>query len=281
MRLHLLLSFLLLTSLTHAATLEIELISNTTTIRAKEPFEVGLRLRHPPSYHTYWKHPGVVGVPTQMEWDLPKGWKADPIQWPAPKRVFMFQVRAQGYHDEVILPIKITPGPDLSPGTSVTLKGKAAWMCCGSECNPGSKDLSIDLPISVEVPRPNNTWAKAFAKAKADIAQPLQTWLPSASIKGKDIIVLLTLPPKDKLLKKHADNIFEIIFFTEDGLINPDKEQRIEKLKDGSIAIHLTQSEFFEGKLPPNIAGIVQTPQQWTPNGPTSASINVPLKTRY
>jgi DsbC/DsbD-like thiol-disulfide interchange protein len=277
----LLLTLLLLPALSHAASLKIELISNTTHIRPNEPFEVGLRLRHPSGYHTYWKHPGVVGVPTRMEWALPKGWKAAPIQWPAPKRIFMFQIRAQGYHDEVILPIQITPGPDLIPGTNVTLKGRATWMCCGRECNPGFKDLKIELPVSAAPPQPSKTWGKAFATAKASIAQPLQSWEASASIKNKDITILLTPSAKDPSIKKHAEVIHDIIYFTEDGLINPDTEQRIEKFQDGRIAIHLTQSEYFEGSIPATIAGIVQTPQQWTPHGPTSASIRVPLKNRY
>ena len=35
-----------------------------------------------PGWHTYWKNPGEAGAPTALDWTLPGGWKAGPIQWP-------------------------------------------------------------------------------------------------------------------------------------------------------------------------------------------------------
>ena len=127
--------------------LSIELVSEVTAIQPGKPFYVGLHLDHPRGYHTYWKYTGIVGIPTAMEWKLPKGWKAEPIEWPEPERVFMFQIKAQGFHGEKLLPMRITPPKKLQTGKTVKLEGKARWMCCGRDCNPGFKELSVELPV--------------------------------------------------------------------------------------------------------------------------------------
>src|SRR4051812_17836004 len=114
----------------HAEPLSIDLISEVASIQPGTPFYVGLHLKHQEHYHTYWKFPGIVGVPTHVEWKLPPGWKAGPIEWPAPERVMMFQIKAQGYHGEVLLPVKLTPPNGVEIGSKVTLVGKATWMCC-------------------------------------------------------------------------------------------------------------------------------------------------------
>src|SRR4051794_33600541 len=49
-----------------------------------KPITVALHLVHDPRWHTYWIFPGT-GLPTSIEWTLPPGWKAGPIQWPAPR----------------------------------------------------------------------------------------------------------------------------------------------------------------------------------------------------
>src|ERR1700744_1463311 len=37
-------------------------------------------------WHTYWQNPGDAGSPTEIEWQLPPGWKGDGIQGPGPRR---------------------------------------------------------------------------------------------------------------------------------------------------------------------------------------------------
>jgi DsbC/DsbD-like thiol-disulfide interchange protein len=150
--------------------LQIELVSSVTSIQPGTPFRVGLHLQHPEGYHTYWKYPGIVGVPTNMAWQLPEGWKAEPIEWPAPERVFMFQIKAQGFHGDEVLPIRLTPPSNLKDGSKVTLKGKATWMCCGRDCNPGFRDMSLELPVSAEAPKADERWERAFDDAASAIA---------------------------------------------------------------------------------------------------------------
>jgi DsbC/DsbD-like thiol-disulfide interchange protein len=34
------------------------------------------------NWHTYWLNPGDSGAPTTVNWHLPAGWTAGPLQWP-------------------------------------------------------------------------------------------------------------------------------------------------------------------------------------------------------
>lgn len=261
----------------HAQTepLKIELLSEVTSIQPGKSFHVGLHLQHKEGYHTYWKFPGVVGVPTNIAWDLPRGWKAGEIEWPEPERVFMFKIRAQGYHGEVILPVLITPPDDLLEGSTATLAGKASWMCCNRECNPGFKDLSLSLPVSNSEPVLNKTWTKLFTQARATMPPPISEWETSATLNNGKVTLRLT--PKSEALKKHAAHMKDLFFFTEDGLINPDKEQVVKHEADGSLVLEMLVSEYAPKRLPKILSGVLQSHEGLTTNGIKSVSFFTPL----
>src|ERR1700757_4364756 len=61
-----------------------ELLADTNAIVPVKPFTVGLLLRMAPGWHTYWKFSGDAGLPTELKWKLPTGWRISDIQWPIP-----------------------------------------------------------------------------------------------------------------------------------------------------------------------------------------------------
>lgn len=247
--------------------LEITLVSEVRSISPGEPFHVGLSLHHGPGYHTYWKHPGIVGVPTNIQWmNLPAGFKAEPIDWPEPEAVKMFQIKAQGYERDVVLPIKITPPAALSDGSTIKLTGKASWMCCNRECNPGFKDLSIELPVrKSDRPDYDAEWRAKFEAERALRPQFSSCWQASASSKDKRIVV--TLKPRDGAAKITADAAKTIIYFTEDGLVDSDKPQGIEVLGDGSLRFSLVEAEFIVGERPAELCAVLLHPPGWLEGG--------------
>lgn len=255
--------------------LEIELVSEVTSIQPGKPFYAGLHLQHKEGYHTYWKFPGVVGVPTAIKWDLPRGWKIEDIEWPEPKRVFMFKIRAQGYHGEHILPVRLTPPDKLSEGSTITLAGKASWMCCSRECNPGFKDLTLTLPVSNAEPAPDQRWTKLFARARESHPQPIAGWETRATV--RDDKVTLRLIPQTAELKKHSASMKDLFFFTEDGLINPDKEQAVKHEADGSLVLEMLVSEYGPKRMPKALIGVLQSQEGMTASGVRSVSLSTPL----
>lgn len=258
----------LLASLLHAVTpLEITLVSEVKSIRAGQPFYVGLSLHHGAGYHTYWKYPGIVGVPTNIQWlSLPEGFHAEPIDWPEPERTHMFQIKAQGYERDLVLPVKVTPPANLKPGSKVKLAGKASWMCCNRECNPGFKDLEIELPVSEgSAPDYDLSWKPKFEKELA--LRPLPSYAWSVTATSKDKTVVVTCKPGANAATISAEEAAKLIFFTEDGMIDSDKPQKIERLDDGTLRFTMIEPDYIVGDRPKEIIGLLVRAGGWEKGG--------------
>ncbi len=125
-----------------------ELLADTNTVVPGKPFTVGLLLRMAPGWHTYWKFPGDAGIPTELKWKLPQGWKAGEIQWPIPlKTIDPGDIQTYGYQDEVLLMQEITPPASISD-SPVKLSADATWLVCEKICIPGNASLQLELPKS-------------------------------------------------------------------------------------------------------------------------------------
>ncbi|HMF81457.1 MAG TPA: protein-disulfide reductase DsbD domain-containing protein, partial [Candidatus Acidoferrum sp.] len=133
-----------------------ELLADTNAIVPGKPFTVGLLLRMAPGWHTYWKFSGDAGLPTELKWKLPPGWKIGEVQWPIPlKTIDPGDIQTYGYVDEVLLMQEVTPPPKIENST-IKLVADASWLVCEKICIPGSATLELELPVSASS-QPANT----------------------------------------------------------------------------------------------------------------------------
>src|SRR5256885_13468273 len=125
-----------------------ELVADTKAIVPGKSFTVGLLLRMAPGWHTYWKFSGDAGLPSEIKWNLPDGWKVGDIQWPIPlKTTDPGDIQTYGYQDEVLLMQEITPPASINDST-VKLAADATWLVCEKICIPGNASLQLELPKS-------------------------------------------------------------------------------------------------------------------------------------
>lgn len=167
------------------------LLADVSAVVPGKPFTVGLLLRMVPHWHTYWKFPGDAGLPTEMKWNLPAGWKVGDIQWPIPLRLAEpGDIEIYGYHDEVLLMQEVTPPASLTEST-VQLGGEASWLVCEKICIPGSANLKLDLPVAAQNAPANEDF---FSQFRRSLPQP---WpdpkVASASWKRTGAELLLTV----------------------------------------------------------------------------------------
>ncbi|MBC7434536.1 MAG: thioredoxin family protein [Bdellovibrionales bacterium] len=111
---------------------------------------VGLQLAHKPEWHTYWKNSGDSGLPTVLQWSLPKGVTAGDIAWPLPKKIAIGNLANYGYEGAVLLPVPLTISPDFKPSllsSDLEVKLHAAWLVCRKECIPQEGDFVIKVPV--------------------------------------------------------------------------------------------------------------------------------------
>ncbi|PYJ14030.1 MAG: thiol:disulfide interchange protein [Verrucomicrobia bacterium] len=145
-----------------------ELLADTNAIVPGKPFTIGLLLRMAPGWHTYWKFSGDAGLPTELKWKLPPGWKIGEIQWPIPlKTIDPGDIQTYGYVDEVLLTQEVTPSPKIENST-IKLVADASWLVCEKICIPGNATLELELPISTSS-QPANT--ELFARYRRLLPQ--------------------------------------------------------------------------------------------------------------
>ncbi len=125
-----------------------ELIADVSAVVPGKPFTAGLLLHMAPGWHTYWQFSGDAGIPIELKWKLPAGWKTGALQWPIPMKFNdPGDIQTYGYHDEVLLMQEITPPSSLRE-TSMKLTADANWLVCEKICIPGSAGVQMELPVS-------------------------------------------------------------------------------------------------------------------------------------
>ncbi|PYI92447.1 MAG: thiol:disulfide interchange protein [Verrucomicrobia bacterium] len=145
-----------------------KLLAEVTAVVPGKPFTVGLLLHMVPNWHTYWRFPGDAGIPTEIKWKLPDGWKAGEIQWPIPLKLNEpGDIQIYGYHDEVLLLQEITPPASLKEST-VQLAAETTWLVCEKICIPGGANLKLDLPVAAQTATANE---EIFSRYRRSLPQ--------------------------------------------------------------------------------------------------------------
>lgn len=261
--------------------LRVELVSEVTHVQPGTPFYVGLFIQHEPGFHTYWKQPGIVGVPTSLKWDLPRGWKGGELDYPEPERVLMFTLKAQGYERDVLLQARVTPPPKLEAGTSITLAGRAVWMCCAQSCHPGFKDVSLTLPVASAPPALDRRWHPVFEKERAARAQPSSAWTAQARQLSDAQVELRLTPASPAARPLDARLAQSVLFFTGDGWIDSDDPHVIEyDAASRGLRLLLPVSKGFRDQKPPrHLDGLLQLSGGWEKSGrPHTITVLPPLE---
>jgi thiol:disulfide interchange protein len=179
---------------------EARLISSHSTIKAGEPFTLGLQFVIDPTWHTYWINPGETGIPTTLNLTMPAGFTAGKPGFPIPKKFVLdygFGVREAGYGYEttVVHPLTITPPAGLKAGEKITLSGISKWLMCDpNTCVPGKAELSITLEVGAEaIPSPE---ADLVSSALAKLPIPVQAPM-TLNLNGANLAMTATIPAAD------------------------------------------------------------------------------------
>lgn len=182
---------------------EAQLVSSVTAVTPGEPFTLGLRFSIDETWHTYWENPGDAGRPNGLTLQLPEGFAATPLEFPAPEKFIVdygYGVRQAGfgYEHEVIHPFTVTPPAGLAPGSTVRIAGKADWLMCDPEtCIPGSAELVLELPVAAEgAGSEPSSWQSPLEKAR-DSVPVAKPWSLTAERTGDHVRVAIAFSPED------------------------------------------------------------------------------------
>ncbi|QJR16770.1 protein-disulfide reductase DsbD family protein [Usitatibacter palustris] len=192
---------------------EAQLLAERTGTQPGKPSMVGLRLRMAPHWHTYWKNPGDSGLPTKIQWTLPEGWTAGPIQWPYPKNLPIGHLLNYGYEEEVVLLVELTPPASAKPGMAA-ISAKADWLVCKDVCIPENGTLDLNVNVASAEGSPDNRWQLSFERARGMLPAQPSGWVFAAASTGKTVTLKITPPAGTPLPAKATffpdrDNVIE------------------------------------------------------------------------
>jgi thiol:disulfide interchange protein len=158
---------------TQAAHTRARMFLEMESARAGDTVMAGILLQMEPGWHTYWVNPGSFGMPTRIEWQLPKGVSAGQIQWPAPEKLLESEGPSYIYKDQVVLLVPLRLATNIAAG-SIKLGAQVAWLECETSCIPGKAGLGTTLVVGPET------------KPSKDAAL-LQAWVGRIPAKAEDI----------------------------------------------------------------------------------------------
>lgn len=149
---------------------EAKLYFDVSKAAPTKPFHAVLELVPDEGWHSYWLNPGDSGVATSIDWQLPEGWQASPIIWPAPELINIEGLVSYGYSGKSYYIVELTPPAGFS-GTA-SIKAKARWLLCKEICVPGEADLEKSVE-SASAPVADDDGAKIFAAANAMVPEEI------------------------------------------------------------------------------------------------------------
>lgn len=168
----------------------VELLAEQTAARPGSVFQLGAHFILEPGWHIYWINPGDSGQPPVLKWQLPAGFSADEIKWPRPERMQPApQLADFGYHNEVLLPVKLHVPATAKAGEPIQIAAEAKWLVCREVCLPERAQLHLTVPVAATA-KANPQSAPIFARTEKLLPQPMpRSWKVSAKSEKDDFVL--------------------------------------------------------------------------------------------
>ncbi|HEU4559375.1 MAG TPA: thioredoxin family protein [Longimicrobium sp.] len=229
---------------------EARLVSDAASVRAGEPFTVGLHVTLDKGWHTYWKNAGDAGNGLLATWSLPNGFSADSFAYPVPERIPYPPLVNYGYNDEVVFLATITPPAGLEPGRSVRLTLLAEYLVCADVCIPATAERSLELPVRAAPPTPSGD-AALIRRYAGRLPVEHAQWATRAA-RTDSGFVLDVAPPRG-----WTGSLGGAYFFPANpALLDHVAAQPVGRTAAGKYRLRLTRSAYLSGK-PERIEGVL------------------------
>ncbi len=239
----------------------VELISEVAQVAPGARFNVAVHFEIEPHWHIYWKNPGASGLPLELEWDLPEGFVAGEIEWPAPEQIELAGLVNYGYEDVVTFIVPIEAPADISG--PIALKADAFWLICKEVCLPGDATLTLNLPVGDTV-LPSDA-VPLFDAAKASQPEALAPWALSARMDTEANQLVLRLDAAEVPVPMGL-----YFYVGSEGVIDPSADQPLNFINEHVVELRLTPDVALADAPLERLTGVLQ-------GGGSSWSIDVPV----
>ncbi len=216
-------------SISRTDNVEARLIAETSGVQPGGTVTLALRLSIREHWHTYWLNPGDSGEATTVDFTLPAGASAGPLQFPYPHRIKVGPLVNFGYDGVVLHMADIKVPADAAPGTVIPVKADATWLVCKDVCIPEEASLTLDVPVVTGTPAASAD-ASEIAATRAALPQE-SPWAASFAVENNRLTLALDAAPLASAGLKEA-----VLFPVEAGYIKNAADQAMD-MKDGKVVM--------------------------------------------
>jgi len=158
----------------------------------------GVAFQLQPGWKTYWRTPGDSGVPPRFDFTKSDNIEAVTVLWPAPTK---FDDGAGGtslgYHDQIVLPLRIVPKSADKP---VTLRADVNYAVCEKLCIPVEANVELAFN-SVASTEDSALFAALDTVPKpANVGDPNPLTIRDVKREGKNEVLVDVVTPDDRNL---------------------------------------------------------------------------------
>ena len=226
----------------------VELIAEHDAVVPGESFDLAVRFVMEPHWHIYWQNPGASGLATEIEWALPDGIEAGPIQWPTPERIELGGLINYGYEDEAVFIVTMQAAESLQPSRDLEIGAELFFLICKEACLPGEASLEINLPVAASA-APSSE-APAFAQGRAAQPEEGSPWAIRAYVEPGGLVLVLEGEAIPGDLYLYAET---------EGVVDPNEAQTLSYPAPDRAELRLPAGATLADSAPETIRGILQS----------------------
>ncbi|MDP3176726.1 MAG: protein-disulfide reductase DsbD family protein, partial [Spirochaetaceae bacterium] len=112
----------------------VDLRASASGIAPSGSVELALTLDHEDGWHSYWINPGDAGLPTTIEWILPRGFAVENTRWPTPLRIEDRGAVSFGYAGIVSVLATLRAPASIPEGQELEIEARVSLLACKELC---------------------------------------------------------------------------------------------------------------------------------------------------
>jgi len=244
---------------------EAQLVVDSFSPQKDSIVSVGVLINLKDDWHIYWRNPGDSGLPTEIDFTLPVGFKITGIKYPIPKIFYSEEIVNYGYAHQVLLISEIIIPKDFKQ-KEISITAKLSSLICKNLCKAFDTTLTIKLDLTKDF-YPEQHISDLFNYTR-NLLPVVDQNIKVLTIKNSNSISLLI---DKKILSETEINSFEFYPYQTGVLKNVAKQSNYSMGKYLELTL---EPDPFRIEEPKELKGIILLNNDQT----KAYEINIPIK---
>jgi DsbC/DsbD-like thiol-disulfide interchange protein len=155
----------------------------------------GIAFQLQPGWKTYWRTPGDSGMPPRFDFSKSENIEAVTVLWPAPMKFDDGAAGSSlGYHDQIVLPLRIVAKNTDKP---VTLRAAVNYAVCDKLCIPVEADVELAFTSVASTEDSALFTALDTVPKPANVGDPNPLTIRDVKREGKSAVLVDVVAPPE------------------------------------------------------------------------------------